>query len=100
MYRRALAAKMRQCSFPDEAMKRYRMHTAYLLQKQRERMDKIIEERGSVPDRVEGMAGTCHENRTSASYQQMRDKLNAYSEGRAQVDAVIPGACDSESFVQ
>ncbi len=98
MFRRALAAKMQQCSIPDDAMKHYRLRTAYLLQKERERMDKIIEERGSVPNRVEGMAVTCHENRTSPAYVQMRDKLNAYSEGRAKPDAILPGDCDAASF--
>jgi hypothetical protein len=99
IFRRALAEKMAQCSISESALKRFRQRTAVLLQNEKDRMNKAILERGGYPNRIEGMPGTCHEHQTSPSYMQLRDKLNEYSEGLANFDAVIPGDCDAEAFI-
>jgi hypothetical protein len=98
MFRKVLAAKMALCPIPDDAVKRYHERTALLLKKERERMDKIIEERGGLPNKIEGMTTTCHEQQSTPAYVQMRDKLDAYVEGKTEANAVIPGGCDAETF--
>ena len=98
IFRRALAERMAQCSISQEALKRFHERTALLLKKEKDRINKIILERGGYPNRIEGMSVTCHEEQTSPAYVQLRDKLNKYSEGLANFDAIIPGECDAETF--
>jgi len=98
MFRRVLAAKMAQCPIPEDALKRYQQRTTVLLKMEKDRIKKIVEERGGLPDRIEGMTVTCHEHQTSPAYVGMLDKLNAYVEGRMAPDAIIPGGCDATAF--
>ena len=90
---------MAQCSISETALQRFRQRTAVLLKNAKDRMNEAILERGGYPDRIEGMPGTCHEHQSSPSYVQLRDKLDKYSEGRANFDAVISGECEAEVFV-
>ena len=98
IFRRALAERMAQCSISKTALERFRQRTAVLLKNERDRINQAILERGGYPDRIEGMPGTCHEHQSSASYLQLRDKLDKYSEGLANFDAVISGECEAETF--
>jgi hypothetical protein len=98
MFRKALAAKMALCPIPEEAMKRYQQRTAFLLKKEQDRIKKIVEERGGLPDKIEGMTVTCHEQQSSPAYVQLHEKLDAFVEGKTEPNAIIPGGCDSASF--
>jgi hypothetical protein len=98
IFRKALAAKMKQCAFPDEALKRYRERTRLILENQHDRMDKIIEEYGGLPDKIEGMGVTCREHQSAPGYVQLREKLEAYAKGQMKPDEILPGACDAEAF--
>ena len=98
MFRRALAAKMAQCPIPEDALERYRRRAALLLKRERDRIKRIVEERGGLPDRIEGMSVTCREHQDSPAYVEMRDKLDAYVEGRMAPEAIIPGGCDAPAF--
>ena len=98
IFRQALAEKMAQCAISQTALQRFRQRTAVLLKNEKDRINKAIVERGGLPDRIEGMPVTCHEHQSSPSYVQLRDTLNAYSEGLANFDAIIPGDCDAEGF--
>jgi hypothetical protein len=99
IFRRALAEKMAQCSISETALQRFRQRTAVLLKNEKDRTNKAILERGGYPDRIDGMPGTCHEHQSAPSYVQLRDKLDKYSEGLANFDAVISGECEAEVFV-
>ncbi len=98
IFRRALAERMAQCSISETALQRFRQRTTVLLKNAHDRINTLIEERGGLPDRIDGMTVTCHEHQTSPSYVRLRDKLNAYSEGLANFDAIIPGECDAAAF--
>ena len=98
IFRKALAEKMAQCAISQTALQRFRQRTAVLLKNERDRINKIIAERGGMPDRIEGMTVTCHEHQSSPSYVRLRDTLNAYSEGLANFDAIIPDECDAAAF--
>jgi hypothetical protein len=98
MFRKVLAAKIALCPIPEDAMKRYHQRSALLLKKEKERINKIVEERGGLPNRIEGMTTTCHEHQSSPDYVQLRDRLDAYVEGQMEPNAIIPGDCDAGSF--
>ena len=98
MFRKALAAKMALCPISEEAMTRYQQRTAFLLKKEQDRIKKIVEERGGLPDKIEGMTVTCHEQQSSPAYVQLHEKLDAFVEGKMEPNAIIPGDCDAGSF--
>ncbi|MBK1662349.1 hypothetical protein [Paracraurococcus ruber] len=99
IFRQALAERMAHCPFSAEARERYRTRTRAEFRKARERMTEMVEARGGLPDRLEGMGGTCRALQDSAPYREFRALLERYSEGGVPAEAVIPAACDAPDIL-
>ena len=97
-FRKVLAAKMALCPIPEDAAKRYQQRTALLLKKEQDWIKDFVEEHGGLPDRLEGMSVTCHEHQKSPDYVQLREKLDAYVEGKTDPNAILSGGCDAAAF--
>ena len=99
MFRRALAERVAQCPFSPEARARYARRTRLQQAKAREAMRSMVESRGGLPMRLDGMAHTCHAEQNSEAYQILRGKLQAFDAGRADAAAVVGSACDAEDVM-
>jgi len=95
IYRRAVADKLKQCPFSADAKQRFQARSAAQRQKSTEAMEKLIEDTGGLPMRLEGMTQTCREQRDSVKYRQIRNLLDDYVAGKAGLDAVVAEPCDA-----
>lgn len=95
IYRTALTEKLKQCPFSADATKRFLSRSAAQRRKSSQIMAHMIEDNGGLPNRLQGMTRTCHEQANSAEYRAVRSRLIDFSAGRAGPDAVVPQACDA-----
>lgn len=98
IYRKALVARLKQCPFSPAAQQGF-LHWATAQRRvSSAAMNKLIEVNGGLPVRLAGMTRTCHEQRESAEYQQVRGRLEAFSAGRLPADAVVTQPCDAAAI--
>jgi hypothetical protein len=95
IYRRAVAEKLKQCPFSADAKRRFQACSAAHRQKSTEAMERLIEDHGGLPVRLDGMTRTCREQRDSVQYRQVRGLLDDYVAGKAGPDAVVAEPCDA-----
>lgn len=95
IYRNALTEKLKQCPFSADARKRFLSRSAAQRRKSSQIMAKMIEDNGGLPNRLQGMTRTCHQQADSAEYRAVRSRLNDFSAGQAGPDTVVPQACDA-----
>jgi hypothetical protein len=62
-------------------------------------MSKLIEDNGGLPVRLDGMTRSCREQRDSAEYRAIRVRLDAFTAGKLDVDAVVAQPCDATEIV-
>lgn len=95
MFRRALADKFAHCAFSDAARSRYRDRARAQQARSQQLIQGMIESRGGLPNRLDGMSMTCREQQSAADYQAARARLQQYSAGEIGADAVIAAPCDA-----
>lgn len=95
IFRRALVEKFAHCPFSPEARSRFQQRTRAQQAKTRQAMESMIESRGGLPMRLDGMSMTCHEQQASGDYQRFRSQLDQYAQGALPADAVIAAPCDA-----
>jgi hypothetical protein len=99
LFRRALNARFAQCPFSPAARTRYARRTAAEQAKVDERLRKLIEQRGGLPMRLEGMTMTCRQQQESPDYRALRARLEDFSAGRAPAQTIFPAPCDAAEIV-
>ncbi len=95
MFRRVLAERFAQCSFSSEARARYQQRIRAEQSKVRDWVESLIETRGGLPIRLDGMSMTCHAQRASDDYRELRDRLEQYAQGKLPAQAIIAAPCDA-----
>lgn len=95
MFRRVLLDRFTQCPFTSEARSRFQQNTRGQLAKSRQMVENMVESRGGLPMRLDGMSMTCHEQQASDAYRQFRDRLEQYSQGGLTAEAVLAAPCDA-----
>ncbi len=96
IYRQALSARLGQCPFSDAAKARFRERATMQRRKASGAINAMIEENGGLPNRLDGMTQTCHEQRSSDTYRAVRSRLDDYAAGKAPVAAIVPEPCEAE----
>lgn len=99
MFRRSLAEKFAQCPFSPEARSRYQERTRAQQAKVQRTMQSMVESLGGLPMRLDGMSMTCHEQRSTSSYKQFRERLEQHSQGNLPADAIFAAPCDAPDIV-
>ena len=99
MFRRALAERFAHCPFTPAARSRYQQRTRAQLAKLRQQMDSMVESRGGLPMRLDGMSMTCHEQQATDDYKSFRGRLSQYAQGDLSADAVIAAPCDAAEIM-
>ncbi len=94
-YRQALSQKVAQCPFTPDVKKRFVLRAAAQRKKSGEAMAKLIDDKGGLPVRLDGMTRTCREQMESPEYQAVRTRLDDFTAGKAGADSVIPAPCDA-----
>lgn len=95
MFRHALAERFAQCPFTPEARSRYQQRTRAQQAKAQATLQGMVESLGGLPMRLDGMTMTCHEQRSTTDYQQLRDRLEQHSQGKLPADAIVTAPCDA-----
>ena len=95
LYRQALAERFNQCPFSAEARSRFGRRTRLQQAKARTAIQAMIDQGEGVPMRLEGMAATCREQRSSEGYQAVRAKLERYGQGNLAAAEVVAAPCDA-----
>lgn len=95
LFRRALAERFAHCPFTAEAQSRFRQRTRIQQEKSRRMITEMVETRGGLPMRLDGMAMTCHEQQADGDYRRLRERLDQYARGDLPAEAVIAAPCDA-----
>jgi hypothetical protein len=98
-YRAALTAKLKQCPFSDEAINRFQLRSVAQRRKSSQAMAKLIEDKGGLPVRLEGMTRTCREQIESPEYQALRAKLDAFAAGKTTPATIVTQSCDADQII-
>ena len=98
IYRNALSDRVRHCPFSDIAKKRFQMRAAAQRKKSSEAMAKLIEDKGGLPMRLDGMTRSCREQADSPEYRSIRTRLDDFSAGKLASDAVVDAPCDAKEI--
>jgi hypothetical protein len=98
IWRRALVERFGQCPFSAEAQARFKNRSTAQRIKAGKAIQSMIEARGGLPIRLEGMSQTCREQRDSAPYQTLRSRLEAYDDGAIASTALIAAPCDADTI--
>ena len=95
IYRNALSDRVRHCPFSDVARKRFQTRAAAQRRKSSEAIAKLIEDKGGLPVRLDGMIRSCREQADSPEYRSIRSRLDDFSAGKVTSDVVVDGPCDA-----
>ncbi len=98
IYRNVLVARFAQCPFSEAARARFRSRTVLQRRRSSQMISRTIDEHDGVPVQLEGMRMTCREQRSSAEYRELRERLARFEAGAAGTESVIPEPCGAGSF--
>jgi len=99
VYRSALVARLKQCPFSAAAQQQFPAWAAAQRHKSGLAMDKLIEEHGGLPIRLQGMTQTCRQQLESSEYRAVRSRLDDFAAGKIRADAVVVQPCDASEIV-
>lgn len=95
VFRRALAERFAHCPFTPEARSRFQQRTRGQQAKSRQMMEEMVETRGGLPMRLDGMSTTCHGQQADSGYRSFRERLDQYARGDLPAEAIIAAPCDA-----
>jgi hypothetical protein len=92
-FRAALVERFGQCPFSDAARGRFRQWSAAQRRKSGDMIERLVEDNGGLPVRVEGMSQTCHERNAGAEYVAFRARLMLYGQKQVPAGEVAAEPC-------
>ncbi len=99
LFRKALADRLAHCPFSAEARAKFSQRALALRTKSSAMIESMIGSNGGLPVQLEGMPVTCHEQRSSETFQRLTESLKQYAAGQRGVDTVIPAKCDDAEIL-
>ena len=94
-FRQALREKFAHCPFDPAARAAFARRMQLQQRKSSELLAQLIDQHSGLPVQLEGMARTCHEQRSSPEYGRVQAALVQYGKGEASAESVLPGLCDA-----